>query len=78
MDHLRSKSTMCFIEHGALAEIGRMLTWLGENCETFSLRITAPQRITRANEAMSIQVAFNDGFEAAAFRRRFTPPVDQI
>jgi hypothetical protein len=62
---------LCFAKHAALAEMGRVLTWLGENCETFSLVLTTPQSVTRADDALGIRVGFRDSFEAAAFMTRF-------
>lgn len=76
MEELRA-NWLCFARHGTLPEIGRMLTWLGENCETFCFVLTMPQSVTRADDALDIRVAFRDNFEAAAFSTRFSGCEDQ-
>lgn len=76
MDEFGSEPILRVVKHGALAEIGRMLTWLGENCEAYSLQIPTPQRLAEAGEPMSIRVDFRDPFEARAFRSRFLPGVE--
>lgn len=70
MDELQGGS-LYFTKHGALVEIGRVLTWLGENCETFSYVLTMERPVARPDDGLSIRVAFRDSFEAAAFSARF-------
>jgi hypothetical protein len=53
------------------ADIGRMLTWLGENCETFSLTFPAAQALATADCLVRVQVSFEDRFQAAAFWTRY-------
>ena len=70
MDELQGGS-LHFTKHAAGAEIGRVLIWLGENCESFSYVLTMARPVARADDALSIRVAFRDSFEAAAFSARF-------
>ena len=51
------------------ADLGRALTWLGENCDAFSLKVSA-RSLIRADQTVGVEVIFEDGFKAAAFEAR--------